>query len=109
MIIYGWRTSVKEGKLLEGVACESCGETTLGVHAACRYAHVYWIPLFPVGRTTHVICESCGHAREGRAISAPVKERIKNENARPAIPIYHFTGLAVGLVALLWPTVASAF
>jgi hypothetical protein len=101
MIIYGWRSTVREGQHLRQ-PCSACEQTALRVVSEDRYAHVYWIPLFSVGRKRHVVCEQCGETLSGRSIPADMRARIGQEGAAPSFPYHHFLGVgAVAIIALV--------
>ncbi len=48
---------------LDGLACPHCGTTgSLEVTVLSRYVHVFWIPFFPIGKTTVSVCRHCKQA-----------------------------------------------
>ena len=49
MIIFGSRTkAVWTGQEPTDVPCDSCARLALRPHVFQRYAHVFWIPMFPI-------------------------------------------------------------
>ena len=62
MIFYGTRASHLLTAPIDQTACAACGTpNALRASIFGRYAHVYWIPLFPIGK---VSASECGHCRQ---------------------------------------------
>lgn len=99
MIIYGKKSS--KGKLIDtNCQCPFCGkENMLAVLPYQKSFHIYWIPMFPIGKEFFVLCKSCGQEAPNHyigGITTDIKKQAKT-------PITSFIGLFIilGLVAYL--------
>jgi len=72
-----------------------------------RYAHIYYIPVFPFGKPTVTECLQCGAAWEGKALPASVQPAMKALKQRTRLPLWTWTGTGLLALALAWGAVAS--
>ena len=104
MIFYGSRaTRLKEGQI-NNVTCPNCDTTTSMSYAIFgKYAHIYWIPSFPIGRENVVECNSCKRTFKLRELPEPIIQKFNKEKEDAKTPIWYFSGIgiAVILVALI--------
>lgn len=91
MIIYGTKSTKK--KLIEtNCQCPFCGkENSLAVLPYQKSAHVYWIPLFPMGREYFVVCRTCGKETPDHYIGGITPEIKK----KAGFPWTSFIGLFI--------------
>ncbi len=69
-----------------------------------KYAHVFWIPFFPVGKTGISICGHCKKVMKLGEMPETYKQAYHNARLQSKTPVWTFSGLALtGLVAL-WIT-----
>lgn len=60
MIFYGTNSSNLDSGTLQNVQCPHCDNvTTFSYDVFGRYAYVYWIPFFPLGKTSVAECSHC--------------------------------------------------
>ena len=102
MIFYGTKASnIKNGQVIN-VDCPHC-ETNTSMNYAVfgKYAHVYWIPFFPIGKTTVAECNNCKRTFEYSELPQPIQTKLDREKEKDAVktPIWMFSGL--GVVAVL--------
>src|SRR5262245_11950864 len=100
MIIYGTRASHLKTGQLSHVECPNCGTNgsiTASVYA--KYAHIFWIPFFSIGRTGASQCQHCKQVLEEKEMSHSVSAGYKHLLNETRVPIWNFAGLA--LVAIL--------
>lgn len=99
MIIYGMRSSHLES-FDASITCVSCGQrdkTVVSVFG--RYVHIFWIPLFPIGKTAVTYCEHCQASFENKDFSPHLKADIKTMKSGTKAPVWHYSGL--GLLTML--------
>ncbi|MBT9393690.1 hypothetical protein KLP40_10995 [Hymenobacter sp. NST-14] len=108
MLIYGYRAS---HLLTEPVAgtCPACA-TSDGLRTSVfgRYAHVYWFPLLPIGKTGAAECAHCQFVVRPKEMDASLKQAFRQLKQRSRAPWWHFAGLLVALVGLGWGLVAHS-
>ena len=101
MVIYGTRATGIGSFQVEGTKCKHC-ETTApqDVHVFGRYAHVFWIPLFPVGKVAVAECTECKKTIKKKEFPNSLREqygRVAQNYVKR--PIWHWAGL--GIIGLL--------
>jgi zinc-ribbon family len=99
MIIYG--TKAKEiAKEILTDKCQNCGkQNSIDMHVFQKYAHVFWIPFFPIGKTGISQCDHCKQVLKLKEMPASLKISYDNLKAQSKSPFWMFSGLA--LVAVL--------
>ena len=68
-----------------------------------RYAHIFWIPFFPIGKIGVSVCTHCQQTLKLNDMEGPLKLAYQNGKLQTKMPIWIFSGLfilAVGIVAL---------
>ncbi len=107
MIVYGKNAKkIKEGKV-RNIDCPHCTtNTTMNYSVFSSYAHIFWIPFFPYGRTTILECDSCKATYDLINLSDTIKEKLKKEQERnPAkTPLTQYS--FVGVIAVVFAIVA---
>jgi hypothetical protein len=61
IIIFGSRATHIGNIHAEG-SCPHCSQVSLHASVYQRYAHIFWAPLFPIGRSGGLFCSQCGYA-----------------------------------------------
>ena len=95
MIIYG--TKAKElAKESITEKCPNCGtQNSIEMYVFQKYAHIFWIPLFPTGKTAVSECSHCKQVLKQKEMPAPLKASYDNVKAQAKTPIWTFSGLAL--------------
>lgn len=101
MIIYGSRSSHLKSVQLTQEHCPNCGNPgTVILSTYARYAHIFWIPIFPLGRLSVSQCQHCKQALEAKQMPAQIRAHHERNLAETKLPIWHFSGLALFMVAI---------
>jgi|JFJP01.1.fsa_nt_gi zinc-ribbon family len=102
MIFYGTKASnIKNGQVIN-VDCPHCETNTSMTYSVFgKYAHVYWIPFFPIGKVTVTECNNCKRTFEYSELPQAIQTKIDREKEKEGVktPIWMFSGL--GVVAVL--------
>jgi hypothetical protein len=102
MIVYGWREVQTAKEDISDCNCVSCNNTfTLSVYVFYRYVHVFWIPLFPIGKVVKSHCSSCGFTLTKKEMPESQRMAFSNMKKKNRIPVWMFSGLLIigGLVS----------
>ncbi len=100
MIFYGSQASRIADLKINGTTCERCQKTSAQhVSVFSKHAHLYWIPLFPIGRVIVSECESCKITIKQKEFSAPLKSQLQLQKDNIKTPIWKWTG--TGIIAML--------
>jgi hypothetical protein len=101
MIIYG-----RKGKILakEPVTdkCPNCQtQNSIDMYIVQDYAHVFWIPLIPIGKTGVSQCGQCKGVLKLREMPLYLMKTYETVKVRTKTPIWMFLGLAIIAVFII--------
>ena len=95
MIIYGSRAK----QLAKETISESCPHcqtpNSIDMYVFQRYAHVFWIPFFPVGKTGASQCGHCKQVLKLRQMPSSLRIAYDNVAARTKTPYWTFALSAI--------------
>jgi hypothetical protein len=94
MLIYGSRAAHLQSYHSQDAICDSCntqGEIVFSVFR--RHAHVFWIPMFPIGKTGVAQCQHCKKAYEVKQMSPELRSEYFVIQKESKGPIWQFAGL----------------
>jgi hypothetical protein len=99
MIVYGTRaTLLKSEYFFE--PCPNCKATnSVQISIFGRYAHIFWIPFFPIGKKGVSVCSNCKQVLKDKDMPDSLKLSYDNLKAHTKTPVWNFSGL--GIVALV--------
>ena len=99
MIVYGTKSKeLAKEHLID--KCPNCGtQNSIDMHVFQKYAHVFWIPFFPLGKTGVSECDHCKQVLKLKEMPSSLRTAYDNVKAQTKTPIWTFAGLA--LVAAL--------
>lgn len=100
MIIFGVRASNIGNFGVPNSKCRFCKkDNTLVISVFGKYAHIFWIPFFPIGKKPIAGCTHCKGTIEHKAFSPQLKKFYRTNKKTVKRPFWHWIGL--GLLALL--------
>ena len=101
MIIYGTRGKVLiTEQVIE--ACPHCKtHNSLYISIVQRWAHVFWIPFFPIGKTGVSQCSNCKQVLKVKEMPAAIRMSYDNIKAQANTPVWAFSGIGVIAVVAL--------
>jgi len=95
MIIYGWKSKQLAKEIIID-KCSNCGaQNSIEFYIFQKYAHVFWIPFFPIGKTAVSQCDSCKQILKLNEMPPSLKAEYANLKSRSKTPIWTFSGLAI--------------
>jgi hypothetical protein len=107
MIVYGTRATLRKTEYIFD-ACPSCRATnSVQVSVYQRYAHVFWIPFFPIGKTGISVCNSCRQVLKKDQMPAALRMSYDNLKSQTKIPVWNFTGLFLIAAIIIAVTVSQ--
>ncbi|MEO7989993.1 MAG: hypothetical protein ABI663_10655 [Chryseolinea sp.] len=108
MIIYGSTPVHLRSAQPPTAVCPSCGQTgTIILSAYSKHAHVFWIPLFPIGGLGISQCQHCKQTLEEKMMPVELRREYNNVKAATRVPIWQFSGLALIGVIIIWITYSN--
>jgi len=96
MIVYGYRSTHLKSGHLPSVKCPNCetqNQITTSVYG--RHVHIFWIPLFPVGKTAVFECQHCHKGFKKKELHDDGKLAYKNFKTTVKTPIWKYSGLVI--------------
>lgn len=95
MIIYGSKNKQLTNEVLFD-KCENCGtQNAIELHVFQKYAHVFWIPIFPMGKTGLSQCNHCKQVLKLKEMPSSLKQSYENLKVKTKTPIWMFSGLLI--------------
>jgi hypothetical protein len=95
IVIWGLKKVIIKSLPLYFETCPSCetkGATS--AHYYTRYAHIFWIPIFPIRIVEDVRCGKCQNKNDNPYIVIANKKSISH-------PVWTFSGLIFFVVSLI--------
>lgn len=100
MIIYGTKAHPLKSDLLPNETCTNCntkGKIVMSIFS--KYAHIFWIPIFPVGRVGVSTCMNCQQTLVSKDMPMYLKMQYEQTVPQTKVPWWTWSGL--GLIAIL--------
>jgi hypothetical protein len=108
MLIYGKKATVVKTESAPSVVCSGClKKGTTNINVLSQHFHIYWIPLFPIGKIGVSQCRDCSYTCEESNMPNDVHTEymaVKN-SAKPRL--WQFSGLALIAVLIVWANFQS--
>lgn len=101
MIVYGYHATHLSTTAVP-TPCPGCGAPdALRLRVFGRYAHVYWLPLLPLGKAGAVQCTECQLVLRAPELPRPLRAELRELKARTRTPLRHCLGLLLLGAAVL--------
>jgi hypothetical protein len=108
MIISGKKAVLVKTESAPSVVCSGClKKGTTNINVLSQHFHIYWIPLFPIGKIGVSQCRDCSYTCEESNMPDDVRAEygaVKNA-AKPRL--WQFSGLALIAILIAWGTFQS--
>lgn len=99
MIVYGTRNKQLATEHLTE-KCTHCGtQNSVEMHVFQKYAHIFWIPFFPMRKTGISQCNHCKQVLQLKEMPPSLKASYETVKAQTKTPLWTFAG--AGLFAVL--------
>lgn len=88
---------------VSNTVCQQCGKQEIqDVTVFGRYLHVFWIPVFPLGRKVVSECCGCYTTIKKREFTPQLKRGLEQHKSEARRPIWHWSGsIILGLLIAL--------
>lgn len=97
MIFYGTKGHHLKSEKISNIECSYCKkQTSHTVSIFAKYAYLYWIPFFPMGKKAISECDNCKQTLALKDMNEQLKQAYYNK-VKPHVktPIWHWSGLAI--------------
>lgn len=101
MVFYGSKArTLKEGQLIN-VKCPNCDDgQSMRYTIYGKYAYIYWIPMFPIGKKNILECNHCKRTYKLKDLPNQIKQKFELEKSDTKYPIWYFSGLIILIIAI---------
>ncbi|ADV50677.1 hypothetical protein Celal_3412 [Cellulophaga algicola DSM 14237] len=101
MIFYGTKGTHLHSERKSGIKCDNCNENTVhNLSVYGKYAYLYWIPVFPMGRKSFSECTNCKVTLEQNGMNEKLKNASKEVSKNTKTPIWYWSGLGIILAII---------
>lgn len=104
MIIYGTRGKLIKSEMI-AEPCANCNNAnSIEMNVFQRWAHIFWIPFFPIGKTGVSQCMHCKQVLTLKQMPEMLRISYSNLKSQAKTPIWTFSGLlllAIIIVAVI--------
>ncbi len=108
MIIFGSRAVHLQTIRLDDITCPSCNTNDSLVMIIYRkHAHVFWIPMFPIGKEGVSQCQHCKNLLEPHEMPSSIKKTYIELEKQTKGPIWQFAGAAILFLLVVWAGIAG--
>lgn len=108
MIIYGRRGTHIGSVMPNSLICTNCNSTgTVTMSAFTNYAHIFWIPLFPFGKTVVSQCQHCKQVLNEKEMPSEFRTYLTELKGSTKTPVWTFAGLLLIGVLIGWGVYSS--
>jgi len=108
MIIYGSKAVHLQSEQSQTATCPSCGtKGSLLLSVFRRHAHVFWIPMFPIGKIGGSQCLHCQNTLKPKAMPESIRREYDDLKRNAKGPLWQFVGLAIVAMFIAWGSYSS--
>jgi hypothetical protein len=93
MIIYGKKVNalVSEDIMDKCLNCGTTSSVTLTIYQ--KYAHIFWIPFLPTGKTPETVCSNCKQVLSKKQFTLAIAQHYETLKTNVKTPVWTFSGL----------------
>lgn len=102
MIIYGSKSVHLKSERSETSVCPNCeirGSLILSVYR--RHAHIFWIPLFPIGKKGFSQCQHCKNVLYTKEMPVSIQKEYDQLKNKAKGPLWQFAGLGILIITII--------
>ena len=103
MIVYGSRAVHLKTVQSHKATCANCDtQGSIIISVFRKHAHIFWIPLFPIGKRGVSQCQHCKNTLESGSMPESIKREYTNLKEDAKGPYWQFSGLGLILAFFLY-------
>ncbi len=96
MIIFGGKTSNIGNFDIPNTKCNYCKqESSQRISVLGKYAHIFWIPIFPIGKKVIAECKHCKRTIQLKEFPLKLVKLYDANRSKTKRPIWHWFGLGL--------------
>lgn len=103
MLIYGSKAVHLKSIQPRMTSCPSCGtQGSIVLSVYRKHAHIFWIPIFPIGKKGVSECKHCKNVLKSNEMSGAIKNEYVNLKNDAKGPVWQFAGLPILAILAMW-------
>ncbi|MEZ4911193.1 MAG: hypothetical protein R2774_10070 [Saprospiraceae bacterium] len=96
MIIFGSKATNIGNFDVANSKCEYCqNDSTQRISVFGKYAHIFWIPIFPIGKKAVAECTHCKRTIDQKDFSIKLSQLYQENKSKAKRPFWHWLGLGI--------------
>ncbi|WP_058106034.1 hypothetical protein [Maribacter dokdonensis] len=108
MIFFGTGSASLDSVKTRNITCQHCNnQDTIYINIYRRHAHVFWIPVFPLGKSGSTYCAHCKETLSPKQMPEALKMQYKNIKGEAKGPIWQFSGLLIFALLIVFTIYSS--
>jgi len=108
MIFFGTGSASLDSVKTRNITCQHCNnQDTIYINIYRRHAHVFLIPVFPLGKSGSTYCTHCKETLSPKQMPEALKMQYKNIKGEAKGPIWQFSGLLVFALLIVFAIYSS--
>ena len=105
---FGIRSTDVLSVILKNLKCIHCGQVdTVAAHYVSRHFHVFWIPIFPIGKRAVTTCGHCKQSLTKREMPPEYRTVVEQYEGQARPRIWQFAGLIIFGLIFIVPFIIS--
>ncbi|MBJ2174832.1 hypothetical protein JBL43_11330 [Aureibaculum sp. A20] len=110
MIFYGSKSKHLKTERVTGPTCQYCkNQAPINITIFGKYAHLYWIPFFPLGKTGVSECTHCKKTLAPKEMDTSLKRKYDEINSFIKTPFWFWSGIILILFLFLPSIIMTIF
>jgi hypothetical protein len=108
MIISGKKAVLVKTEPAPSVVCSGClNKGTTNINVLSQHFHLYWIPLFPIGKLGVSQCRNCNFTSDESNMPNDVRTEYNAVKSSAKPRFWQFSGLGIIALLIVWGTFQS--
>lgn len=91
MIVFGTKAKGIDSSVVNTV-CPSCSQSPHALHIFQKYFHIFWIPVFPLGKISVLECQHCKKTTTDKDLNALQGSMAQAKRKEAKTPLYMYAG-----------------
>lgn len=108
MIFFGTGSANLDSVKTRSITCQHCkNQDTVYINIYRRHVHIFWIPIFPLGKSGSSYCTHCKEVLTPKHMPEALKMQYKNIKGNAEGPIWQFAGLLLFALLIVFAIYSS--
>ncbi|SFU42301.1 zinc-ribbon family protein [Pustulibacterium marinum] len=108
MIFYGHNSTKLATRTSKTAICPHCDtQGSITFHIFSKYAHIFWIPMFPYKKIAYSECDHCKQTLGFQKMPMVMQKEMKQIKEASVSPKWQFAGLGILVVLIIVGIISS--